>query len=170
MRGFTCKKWPFTLISILAKTLEKMKKKKVFVETINMETQTVFHENGNIDIYPCNFEQGKQIVSGETKVSQRGRMVTEDDGSSHFKPYAQNSGKSKYRTLWVQPYGRLMMSKNRLVLTVNVPLSLGYDEVMCWMKNDTEFCLPENTDSHVVMDIKNAIKALKSNSSQTPNS
>ena len=40
-----------------------MKSKNVFIENLQMETQTVFNQNGNINIYPCGFEMGQHIVS-----------------------------------------------------------------------------------------------------------
>ena len=42
----------------------KGKKQNVFIENLLMETQTVFTENGNINIYPCIFELGQHIVAG----------------------------------------------------------------------------------------------------------
>lgn len=123
------------------------KQKNVFVEDIHMETQTVFQHNGDINIFPCEFERGQQIVAnGASRVSQKGRMVTADDGASHFHPYRHDSG-SRYVTLWTDPYTRLKMSKTRLVLTVNVPLDLNdpYDELSCW----AEAALQGNTDLSV---------------------
>ena len=63
-----------------------MAKNQIFVDEIHMETQTVFHNNGNINIYPCEFELGQQIVAGDFVASQKGRMTTEADGRPHFRP------------------------------------------------------------------------------------
>ena len=79
--------------------LRTMKQQNVFIENLQMETQTVFNQNGNINIYPCGFEAGQHIVSGADRASQKGRMVTEDDGTSHFRAYAKDSG-SRYNTLF----------------------------------------------------------------------
>ena len=49
-----------------------MQKKNVFVENLQMETQTVFNQNGNINIYPCGFEAGQHIVSDGNCASQKG--------------------------------------------------------------------------------------------------
>ena len=70
---------PAVLKLLLTNSIRNMKKEKVFVENINMETQTVFHTNGDINIYPCDFERGQHIVAGGTRASQKGRMITEDD-------------------------------------------------------------------------------------------
>ena len=39
-------------------------KQNIFIRNLQMETQTVFTENGNINIYPCAFELGNHIVAG----------------------------------------------------------------------------------------------------------
>ena len=69
-------KWP-KIPTFFSQTNPKMKRKNVFIENLQMETQTVFNQNGNINIYPCGFEAGQHIVSGGDRASQKGRMVTE---------------------------------------------------------------------------------------------
>ena len=61
--------WPAVLKLLLTNINSDTMTKNVFVESINMETQTVFHNNGSINIYPCDFELGQHIVSGGTVVS-----------------------------------------------------------------------------------------------------
>ena len=109
-------------------------KENVFVDTIYMETQTVFAQDGAISITPCPFELGQQILADSTRqVRQKGRMVTDYDGTSHFRPYRKDSG-SRYVELWGDPYTVLKMSKGRLVLKVSVPLELDdpYGELSTW--------------------------------------
>ena len=75
-----------------------------------METQTVFNQNGDVDIYPCQFEMGQSIVSGSNIASQRGRMVTEDSGRSHFHAYRTGTG-PKYETLYETAHGAVKMTR-----------------------------------------------------------
>ena len=89
-----------------------------------METQTVFTENGNINIYPCAFEQGQHIVSGGGEASQKGRMVTEDDGTSHFTPYAKDSG-SRYRQLFRTAHGEVKETRVTVIFQLRFPKRLG---------------------------------------------
>lgn len=98
--------------------------KNVFVESINMETQTVFHNNGSINIYPCDFELGQHIVSGGTVASQKGRMTTDDDGRSKFVPYAQDSG-SRYEPLFDTAHGEVKATKQSVVIIFRFPKKLG---------------------------------------------
>ena len=100
------------------------KAKQVFVEDLHMETQTVFYANGDININPCGFELGKHIVSGGTRASQRGRMLTEDDGTSHFRAYANNTG-SRYRTLYCTPHGEVKETQRSIIFQLRFPKKLG---------------------------------------------
>ena len=101
-----------------------MKQKNIFVENLNMETQTVFHTSGDINIYPCDFERGQQIVAGGTRASQKGRMITEDDGTSHFKHYRQGSG-SRYEPLFGTAHGEVKETKQSVIMTFRFPKKLG---------------------------------------------
>lgn len=99
-------------------------KQNVFVEDLHMETQTVFHANGNININPCCFELGNNIVSGADRIVQRGWMVTEDDGTSHFRPYAQGCGR-RYRTLYSTPHGEVKETKSTIIFQLRFPKKMG---------------------------------------------
>ena len=101
-----------------------MKKNKVFIENLHMETQTEFQMNGDIYIYPCGFELGQHIVSGADCASQKGRMVTEDDGTSHFRAYAKNSG-SRYRTIFHTAHGEVKETKRSVIFQLRFSKKLG---------------------------------------------
>ena len=90
------------------------KTKNVFIDDLHMETQTVFYANGDINITPCGFELGQHIVLGGTRVSQRGRILTEDDGTSHFRPYG--SDKSRVQKLLMRTrHGELKATKTGIL-------------------------------------------------------
>ena len=101
-----------------------MQKKNVFVENLQMETQTVFNQNGNINIYPCGFEMGQHIVSDGNRASQKGRMVTEDDGRSSFRAYATDSG-SRYNTLFRTAHGEVKETLDTVIFQLRFPKKLG---------------------------------------------
>ncbi len=133
-------------------------KNKVFSENINMETQTVFMAGGNINIYPCDFERGQHIVADGNVAKQKGLMVTNSDGTSHFRAYRSGSG-SRYTRLWGEPYGELKMSRTRLVMKISIPLNI--DDPIGWMEHEAEMLKPNNTDGRVVDDIYYAISQIK---------
>ena len=100
------------------------KAKNVFSDNFRIETQTVFNENGNINIYPCHFEEKHFIVADGNQAKQKGRMVTEDDGTSLFRPYAVDSG-SRYNTLFSTAHGTMKESKNDIIVQLRLPKRLG---------------------------------------------
>ena len=101
-----------------------MKSKNVFIENLQMETQTVFNQNGNINIYPCGFEMGQHIVSDGNCASQKGRMVTEDDGTSHFRAYAKDSG-SRYNTLFRTAHGEVKETIGNVIFQLRFSKRIG---------------------------------------------
>ncbi len=125
MRNFMHEQsWPAVLKLLLTKFQFGMKNPNVFVENINMETQTVFHTSGDINIYPCDFELGQQIVLGGTRASQKGRMITKDDGTSYFKHYRHNSG-SRYHRLFTTAHGDIKETESTVIFTLRFPKSMG---------------------------------------------
>lgn len=98
----------------------KFMNRKIFIGNIKMETQTVFTENGNINIYPCGFELGKHIVRGGRKADQKGRMITDESGTSHFTPYAKDSG-SRYNHLFETTHGEVKESQSSVIFTLRFP-------------------------------------------------
>ena len=84
----------------------------------------MFNQNGNINIYPCGFEMGQHIVSDGNCASQKGRMVTEDDGTSHFRAYAKDSG-SRYNTLFRTAHGEVKETRDSVICQLRFPKKLG---------------------------------------------
>lgn len=114
-----------------------MQKKNVFIENLQMETQTVFNQNGNINIYPCGFEMGQHIVSDGNCASQKGRMVTEDDGTSHFRAYAKDSG-SRYSTLFRTAHGEVKETKEDVIFQLRFPKRMGKALIESQFREETD--------------------------------
>ena len=114
-----------------------MKQSNIFVENINMETQTVFQTNGNINIYPCEFERGQMIVARGTRASQKGRMITENDGTSHFKCYRHDSG-SRYNRLFTTAHGDIKESISSVIFTLRFPKKYGKALIESLHNDETE--------------------------------
>ncbi len=110
---------------LLTKNSKTMNKKQnVFIDNILIETQTVFNENGNINIYPCAFEENPHLVLNGDRASQKGRMVTHDDGTSHFRAYAVDSG-SRYNTLFRTDHGEVKETHESIIFQLRFPKRLG---------------------------------------------
>ena len=114
-----------------------MQKKNVFIENLQMETQTVFNQNGNINIYPCGFEMGQHIVSDGNCASQKGRMVTEDDGTSHFRAYAKDSG-SRYNTLFRTAHGEVKETLENVIFQLRFPKRMGKSLIESLYREETD--------------------------------
>ncbi len=102
-----------------------------------METQTVFCQNGSINIYPCSFELGQHIVVGGGNANQKGRMVTDESGTSHFHPYAKDSG-SRYHTLFTTAHGQVKETQESVIFELRFPKKLGRALIEALHREETE--------------------------------
>ena len=102
--------------------------KNVFIETVKIDTQTVYHENGIVSVTPTVYEDGKHqvVAGGKTSVSQKGKLVTEDDGRSKFLPYAAGSG-SRYSRVFKTRHGSVKQSQSNIIFSINFPKKYGKD-------------------------------------------
>ena len=102
--------------------------KNVFIETVKIDTQTVYHENGIVSVTPAVYEDGKHqvVAGGKTSVSQKGKLVTEDDGRSKFLPYAAGSG-SRYSRVFKARHGSVKQSQSNIIFSINFPKKYGKD-------------------------------------------
>lgn len=110
---------------------------KVFINDLQMETQTVFMQNGNINIYPCAFELGQHIVASGEQASQKGRMVTDKSGTSHFHPYAKDSG-SRYTSLFRTAHGEVKETLDSVIFQLRFPKKLGKALIETLYRKETE--------------------------------
>lgn len=101
-----------------------MRRQNVFIDNVSIETQTIYAQNGNINIYPCSFVENPHLVLQGDTASQKGRMVTDDDGTSCFRPYAVNSG-SRYNTLLRTTHGEVKETKLDYIFSLRFPKKLG---------------------------------------------
>ena len=102
--------------------------KNVFIETVKIDTQTVYHENGIVSVTPAVYEDGRHqvVAGGKTSVSQKGKLVTEDDGRSKFLPYAAGSG-SRYSRVFKTRHGSVKQSQSNIIFAINFPKKYGKD-------------------------------------------
>ena len=102
--------------------------KNVFIETVKIDTQTVYHENGIVSVTPAEYEDGRHqvVAGGKTSVSQKGKLVTEDDGRSKFLPYAAGSG-SRYSRVFKTRHGSVKQSQSNIIFSINFPKKYGKD-------------------------------------------
>ena len=115
----------------------KMKDIKVFIDNINIETQTTYSENGKINIYRCAYEENPHLVLHGDRVSQKGRMVTHDDGTSCFHPYAVGSG-HRYNTLFQTAHGVVKETQEDILFQLRFPKRLGKSLIESMLQEEQE--------------------------------
>ena len=100
--------------------------RNVFIETIKIDTQTVYHENGSVSVTPAVYEDGKHqvVAGGKTSVTQKGKLITDDDGRSKFLPYAAGSG-SRYSRVFKTRHGTVKQSQSNIIFSINFPKKYG---------------------------------------------
>lgn len=103
--------------------------KKNFIHTqqilageIGMDTQTKFHVNGDVNIYPCPWAD-EQVTTGGCR-RPKGRMTIEEDGTSYFHAYRSNSG-SRYTHLFMTADGEVKRTCQNLIVKLVLPLGIG---------------------------------------------
>lgn len=126
-----------TLPTLLSQFNLKMQNIKVFIDNINIETQTKYSENGKINIYPCAFEESHNIVVHGDRASQKGRMVTQDDGTSCFLPYAHDSG-SRYNTLFQTAHGTVKETQSDVIFHLRFSKRLGKSLIESLFKEEAD--------------------------------
>ncbi|MCR5064641.1 MAG: hypothetical protein K6A67_02620 [Bacteroidales bacterium] len=114
-----------------------MQKIKVFIDDVNIDTQTTYSENGKINIYRCPYEKNPHLVLNGNRVSQKGRMVTQDDGTSCFRPYAVDSG-SRYNLLFETAHGTVKETLNNIIIQLRFPKRLDKALIEAMFKDETE--------------------------------
>lgn len=95
-------------------------KKNIFIDKIMMETQTVFHADGNINILPCAFELGKCITANGDTVTRKGRMTVDTEGRSQFRPF-RTDGKPRYQHVFNTPHGEVRTTKRSIIVQFVFP-------------------------------------------------
>ncbi len=103
--------------------------KNLFNDQFKMETQTVFLPDGRVNTYPCSFELGRNITyCGDTAV-QRGRLITECDGTSRFIPY-RVSGKPRYTNLYRTASSTVKMSHRYFIVETRIPRDICTSQII----------------------------------------
>jgi len=113
------------------------KTQKVFTEETHIETQTIYSENGKINIYPCVFEESHTLVARGGQVRQKGLMVTADDGTSCFRPYAVGSGR-RYNLVFRTEHGVVKETRNDLIVQLHFPKEMGKSLIAELLQAETD--------------------------------
>ena len=143
--------------------MQKNFKKQLLLQNVKMDGSVNFHANGNINFYPCPWENDKQVTRGGL-VETKGRMAIEEDGTSSFKAYRSNTGprrqllySTRHATVEAtgpiyragSPNRRRRLNMESIYVTFKFPKNLGLsltkvlfeeeaDEVLAYLKTRKE--------------------------------
>lgn len=137
-------------------------KKQLLLQNVKMDGSVNFQTNGDINVYPCPWEDDKQVTSGK-RVRYCAGIEVDSDGRTRVKRYNVGSKGPLHETLYetahgavkmtrpqIHPYnGRRRMDEEFVYVTFKFPKKLGLaltktlyqeeaDEIMSFFKTRKE--------------------------------
>lgn len=95
--------------------------KQEIQQAVRMDAKAIYVAN-DVNIYPALWEVGRRVCNKQ--LDRKGRMITEKDGTSHFRAYRSGSG-SRYLQLFATANGEMKRSRRILVVRFALPLGIG---------------------------------------------
>ena len=85
-------------------------RKQILQQNVNMDGSISFQTNGDINIYPCPWEDDKQVTGGE-RVRYRAGIEVDADGRTRVKRYNIGKNGPQHETLFETPHGAVKMTR-----------------------------------------------------------
>jgi hypothetical protein len=85
-------------------------KKQLLQQNVQMDGSINFQTNGDINIYPCPWEDDKQVTNGE-RVNYKGGISVDADGRTRVKRYNVGANGPLHETLYETPHGAVKMTR-----------------------------------------------------------
>jgi len=83
---------------------------QILQNAAQMDASINFQTNGNINVYPCPWEDEKQVTGGE-RVRYRAGIEVDADGRTRVKRYNVGKNGPKLETLYETPHGAVKMTR-----------------------------------------------------------
>ena len=80
----------------------------MLLNNVQMDTQTSFFVNGDINMYACPWVEEPTLVEG-SKTSYRGRITVMSIGDTHVKAYRDGSQGSLYKVIYQTEHCRVKL-------------------------------------------------------------
>jgi len=87
----------------------KKYQKQLLLQAVKMDGSINFQTNGDINIYPCPWEDGKEVTDG-SRVRYRGGIEVDADGRTRVKRYHDGKYGPKYEVLYETAHGKVQMT------------------------------------------------------------
>ena len=90
--------------------------KQQILHDVQMDSQTTFMNNGDINIYPCSWEFDKAPVTADGKpmVRYRAGVMVVDDGTAVVKRFRDGLNGPKYETIFETPHGAVKITRPQI--------------------------------------------------------
>lgn len=85
-------------------------KQQILQQNVRMDGSINFQANGDINVYPCPWEDEKQVTNGK-RVRYRGGIEVDADGRTRVKRYNDGSRGPKQETLFETAHGAVKMTR-----------------------------------------------------------
>ena len=85
-------------------------KKQLLVQNVQMDGSINFQTNGDINVYPCPWEDEKQVTGGE-RVRYRAGIEVDADGRTRVKRYNDGLQGPKHDVLYETPHGAVKITR-----------------------------------------------------------
>ena len=85
-------------------------KEQLLLQNVKMDGSINFQTNGDINIYPCPWEDEKEVTNGE-RVRYRGGIEVDADGRTRVKRYRDGSKGPLHETLYETTHGAVKITR-----------------------------------------------------------
>ena len=86
---------------------------RILLQAVKMDGSINFQTNGDINIYPCPWEDDKEVTDG-TRVKYRAGIEVDQDGRTRVKRYNDGKNGPKLETLYESAHGAVKMTRPQI--------------------------------------------------------
>jgi hypothetical protein len=86
---------------------------RILQQAVKMDGSINFQTNGDINVYPCPWEDDKEVTDG-TRVKYRAGIEVDQDGRTRVKRYNDGKNGPKLETLYESAHGAVKMTRPQI--------------------------------------------------------
>lgn len=101
------------LRSRISKQMKEEFRPQILQQNVQMDGSINFQANGDINVYPCPWEDEKQVTGGE-RVRYRGGIEVDADGRTRVKRYKVGSKGPLHETLYETAHGAVKITRPQI--------------------------------------------------------